>query len=171
MLVDGCASFVTSKYDRNEIAAAMAALPWTTACSPKTITFPGAETMKECLASIDRAMLFCRLNRMKAVNRKGVSCSPSTRQVLRKPEKRQTDQAGDRSQLYRILHVFGKGTKDCHMTQTRQASFTARATLSCKQGGRLVKAVYAVRILSCLTIARRRAITFAIKMGKNVFDS
>ena len=28
------------------MAAAMAALPWTTACSPKTITLPGADTMK-----------------------------------------------------------------------------------------------------------------------------
>ena len=27
------------------MAAAMAALPWTTACSPKTISLPGAETM------------------------------------------------------------------------------------------------------------------------------
>lgn len=28
------------------MAAAKAALPWTTACSPKTMTLPGAETMK-----------------------------------------------------------------------------------------------------------------------------
>lgn len=28
------------------MAAAMAALPWTTACSPYTITLPGADTIK-----------------------------------------------------------------------------------------------------------------------------
>ena len=28
------------------MAAAMAALPWTTACSPNTMTLPGADTMK-----------------------------------------------------------------------------------------------------------------------------
>ena len=48
---------VTSMYDLREIAAAMAALPWTTACSPYTIVLPGAETRKggasglECLRS------------------------------------------------------------------------------------------------------------------------
>lgn len=39
-------SVVTCRYERSEMAAAMAALPWTTACSPKTMTLPGADTMK-----------------------------------------------------------------------------------------------------------------------------
>lgn len=38
-------SAVTRRYDRSEIAAAMAGFPCTTACSPKTITFPGADTI------------------------------------------------------------------------------------------------------------------------------
>lgn len=51
---------VTRKYVRKEIAAAMAALPWTTACSPKTMTLPGAETIKGGAIG-DDAFLFVAL--------------------------------------------------------------------------------------------------------------
>jgi hypothetical protein len=44
---------VTSRYDLSDIDAAMAALPWTTACSPKTITFPGAEVMKGGIIGVE----------------------------------------------------------------------------------------------------------------------
>jgi len=33
--------------------------PWTTACSPKTITFPGAETMKAGIIGVDCLRLIC----------------------------------------------------------------------------------------------------------------
>lgn len=36
---------MTRRYDRREIAAAIAGLPYTAACSPKTMAFPGADTM------------------------------------------------------------------------------------------------------------------------------
>ncbi len=39
-------SVVTRRYERRDIVAAIAAFPWTTACSPYTMTFPGAEVMK-----------------------------------------------------------------------------------------------------------------------------
>lgn len=39
-------SVVTRRYERKDIVAAIAAFPWTTACSPYTMTFPGAEVMK-----------------------------------------------------------------------------------------------------------------------------
>lgn len=61
---------VTSRYDLKEIAAAIAAyiyrsaressenefsstFPWTTACSPKTMTLPGAETMNAGIIGVD----------------------------------------------------------------------------------------------------------------------
>lgn len=37
---------VTRRYERRDMAAAIAALPCTTACSPYTMTFPGADTIK-----------------------------------------------------------------------------------------------------------------------------
>jgi hypothetical protein len=46
-------SAVTRRYDLREIAAAIAAFPYTTACSPNTITFPGAETMNGGIMGIE----------------------------------------------------------------------------------------------------------------------
>ena len=69
-------SAVTRRYERKEIAAAMAAwqgsvsterdqrlpertFPWTTACSPTTMTFPGAETMKAGIIGDDCLRFIC----------------------------------------------------------------------------------------------------------------
>ena len=44
---------VQRRYERSDIAAAIAALPCTTACSPYTIVFPGAETMNGSARGFD----------------------------------------------------------------------------------------------------------------------
>ncbi len=54
-------SVVQSRYDRNDIAAAMAALPCTTACSPYTIVLPGAETMKGGASGFESFRLYVLL--------------------------------------------------------------------------------------------------------------